>query len=462
MGENVLVRPWTSAAAARRPHHPFLELPDRVVPYGEFEVMARSAIGSLRDGGVEPGDRVGVWAQNRLESVVALAAVPGCGAASVLLDPRLASDEIRGQVERARVSLVVGPEVMPDLGVPRLSPASLDGRPQSEIEPDPHALHSIVFTSGSAGKPKGVRLTWGNLEASAAASASHLRHREDDRWLLALPVCHVGGLMVLVRSARQASTVVLEPRFEAGRVAELLREGKATLASLVAVMLERLLAADPGPYRGVRAVLVGGGGAPIELLREAADAGLPVLPSYGMTETSSQIATARLEDGLHPRPRVFALPGAEITIDPEGRILVRGPMVSPGYVGEPDRPRDGWLDTGDLGEFDVEGALRVLGRADDVVITGGEKVHPHEVEQALREHPDVADVCVVGVPDRAWGQRVVAVYEGSATPGDLERLARYRLAGFKIPRTWLRVDPLPRLPVGKVDREAVRRMAGGG
>jgi o-succinylbenzoate---CoA ligase len=453
LGENGRVRPWTAASAARRPDHPFLVMPDRTVTFAEFDHGVRSAIGALEEWGIRPQDRVAVWADNDLDSAVALAAIPRSGAVVVPLNTRLTVSEAADQVEMAGARLAVGPPDMPDLGVAGLESSRLTGPPSPGLDPEPDRVHSIVFTSGSSGIAKGVRLTWGNLEASAAASAVHLRHREDDRWLLPLPLCHVGGLMVLIRSARQGTTVLLEPRFDAARAARLLVEGEATLVSLVAVMLRRVLDAGPGPYRRVRAVLVGGGGAPLELLREAATAGIPVLPTYGMTETASQIATAPLDEGLRPRRRVIPLPGAEVEVR-DGRIYVRGPMVSPGYLRGPDRRGDEWFETGDLGEADVEGGFQVLGRADEMIVTGGEKVHPHEVEQVLRGHPGVVEVCVVGVPDPLWGNRVAAVYQGPAGAGELERHTRYRLAGFKVPRTWVRVDELPRLGIGKLDRRA--------
>jgi O-succinylbenzoic acid--CoA ligase len=324
--------------------------------------------------------------------------------------------------------------------------------PETPIPDERVAL--IVSTSGSSGPPKGVRLTFGNLEASARASASHLDHGLDDRWLCDLPIFHVGGASILVRSLLQATTVLLEERFDPVRSAALLRAGDATLASMVSATLSRTLDMHPRRYSGVRAVLVGGGPVPFDLLERARAGGLPAVATYGMTETASQVATGRLSDG-----KVVALPGAELrTID--GRIQVRGPMVFRGYVGEPDRDPASWFETGDLGAVATDGSLQVFGRADEVIITGGENVHPAEVESVLSEHPGVAGVVVLGMPDPTWGASVVAVYEGEATPGELDRHARYRLAGFKLPRQWIRVDALPRASIGKIDRQAVRALLG--
>ncbi|MGH8874448.1 MAG: class I adenylate-forming enzyme family protein [Acidimicrobiia bacterium] len=452
---------WLASAARRRPNRPFVVTPEGPCSFAEVDERVRRAIGALRAGGPGPGRRVAVWTGNDLDTVVALLAVPGAGAESVVLNSRLTVAEAGEQVVRSNAGAVVGPATTPDLGVPRIDPSELRGSADQGVAPDPQATHSIFFTSGSSGAPKGVRLTWTNLEASAAASAAHLGHAPGDVWLAVLPLHHLGGFSILVRSARQATTVLLEPSFDPDRVGALLEQGGATLASLVATMLGRMLDARPGPYRGVRAVLVGGGPVSPVLLHRAVLAGLPALPTYGLTETASQVATARLESGPASSRRVLPLPGVELRIDRLGMILVRGPMVSPGYLDEPDRPPGAWLETGDLGELDGEGGLRVLGRADQVVITGGENVHLAEVEQALAACRGVRAVTVVGVPDARWGEILAAVYVGEVTPAELERHARDRLAGYKVPKRWAQVETLPGSALGKVDRLRVKAIAEG-
>lgn len=443
---------WLANAAKVSPERPFLHTPDGTRDFAGFDDEVRRATGALLDAGVGPGERVAVLARGDIRTAVALFAVPRAGGVFVPISPRLTEDESGRLLELVGARRAIGP-------VPGSAHRvdDLDGPAHPGIEVDVNRDHSVVFTSGSGGRPKGVRLTWRNLEAAASASAAHLRHTEADRWLAVLPPSHVGGMSILVRSARQRAAVILEPSFSAERAAAVLKNGDATLASLVAVMLRSMLDADPGPYRGVRAVLLGGGPTPGDLLEDAADAGLPVLPTYGMTETAAQIATAPLEDGLHPGTRLRPLPGVDIDVGPDGRIRVRGEMVSPGDVGGSERAPHDWYSTGDVGELDHRG-LVVLGRADDVIVTGGENVHPLEVETVLATHPGVDDVVVVGVPDRRWGAVVCAVWEGDAAAGDLERLARLRLAGYKIPRRWLRVQRLPRLGIDKPDRRAARQM----
>lgn len=382
------------------PSRPFLKLAGEAVTYGEaFGEIRRRALPDVRV--LAPGPD--------LDSVLdCLAGISGGGL------------------------VVAGPGVGPPAAT------ALDG------------ARLVVFTSGTSGVPKGVRLTMANLEAAAVASMDHLGHGEDDTWLLDLPLHHVAGLSILVRQAYAGGSVRILGGFDQRAFATALR-GDVTMASMVPTMLTRLLDEDPGPYLDLRAVLVGGGPIPGGLLERAAEAGLPVLPTYGMTETFGQLATLRpgspLDHKAHP------LPGVEVRIEPGGRIAVRGPQVSPGYLGEPDRAVD-WLVTNDLGVIDDDGALRVLGRADAVIVTGGENVHPERVEAELREHPGVRDALVVGIPDPEWGWLVACLYTGDAGDADLESWARSRLAPFMVPKRWLRVETIPLTPLGKPDRSA--------
>jgi O-succinylbenzoic acid--CoA ligase len=325
--------------------------------------------------------------------------------------------------------------------------------PQSETSQSAVA-DLVVFTSGTTGTPRGVRLTRANLTAAASASAEHLGNGPDDNWLLAMPLHHVGGLSIIVRQMFTGGSVTLLPGFEPESFAAAMH-GDVTMVSVVPTMLRRIL--EHGPFSDLKAVLVGGGPIPGGLLEEAAATGLPVLPTYGMTETFGQVATLRpgepLETKAHP------LPGIDVRIEADGRIAVRGDQVSPGYLGEPDRA-DPWFVTNDLGTLDDDGALRVLGRADLVIVSGGENVNPERVEAVLRQHPDVVEAIVVGVPDPEWGQTVICVYEGAASPEELASLVSDGLPGFMAPKRWMRVDSIPRTAIGKPDRKAALEILG--
>ncbi len=320
---------------------------------------------------------------------------------------------------------------------------------------DPADAASVLFTSGTSGGRKGVRLTIDNWEAAAKASMQHLGHGSDDTWLLALPLHHVAGLSILVRSAYSGGTVRMLPGFDPATFAAHLRRG-ATVASMVPTMMSRVLDVDPGPYDGLRAVLLGGGPIPDRVLDRAGAAGLPVLPTYGLTETAGQVATLRpgapLENKAHP------LPGVILRIEPDDRIAVRGPMLSPGYVGEPDRGAEDWLVTGDLGMIDGDGALRVTGRADTIIVSGGENIDPALVEAALVQLGDVDEALVAGVASEEWGMEAVCLYVGQANPARVEAALRQMLPSFMIPKRWQQVAELPMTPMGKPDRHGAARL----
>lgn len=324
--------------------------------------------------------------------------------------------------------------------------------PEPEVdEPGDSAL--VVFTSGTSGRPKGVRLTLGNLEAAAAASSQHLGHDADDVWLLAMPLNHVGGISIVVRQAYTGGSITMLPGFDAVSFAGAMR-GRVTMVSVVPTMLTRLL--EEGPFHGLRAVLVGGGPIPEGLLERAAAAGMPVLPTYGMTETFGQVATLRPESPL--RRKAHLLPRMEARVDEAGRIALRGPQVSPGYLGEPDRG-DPWFVTNDIGEMDDEGALRIHGRADTMIITGGENVSPERVEAVIGEHPGIDDVVVFGVPDTEWGARVEAFYVGDLSPAELVEHVAARLPGHMVPKRFIRVQEIPRTSIGKPDRAVAAELS---
>jgi o-succinylbenzoate---CoA ligase len=308
----------------------------------------------------------------------------------------------------------------------------------------PAGTLAVIHTSGTTGAPRPVCLTRANFEASANASAAALGVEPGDRWLCCLPVFHVGGLSIFTRSAIYGTTVVAEPGFDAARVRGLLEGGEVTLASLVPTMLVRLRDAGLERARGVRGILLGGGPVPSELLEWSRSAGLPVMPTYGMTETTSQIATARPGERLG---RV--LPGAEVKITAEGEILVRGPMVA----------ADGWLRTGDRGRLTEDGLLEVEGRMDDLIVTGGENVAAREVEEVVRAHPRVRDAAVLGTEDEEWGMAVTAYVVGPVEEADLLAHCRAALPRYKVPKRVVILDELPRTASGKVERASLESRA---
>lgn len=313
----------------------------------------------------------------------------------------------------------------------------------------------LLSTSGTTGAPKLVPLSVGNWKAAVSASAQHLGHTKEDTWLLAMPLNHVGGLSILFRSSHVGARVRLLSDFEPRSFADALGED-VTLASMVPTMLRRVLDLDDRSYEGLNAVLVGGGPIPLGLLERAHERGIPALPTYGMTETCAQVAT--LAPGSDPAHHADLLPGVEARIESDGRIALRGEQVFAGYIGEERRLPDEWFITGDLGRLSGR-RIEVLGRADDVIVTGGENVDPGIVEAAVRGHGGVTAAVVVGLPSVEWGWEVVCLYEGGVSEVDLASYVRPQLQGFEMPKRWMRVERVPITAMGKPDRARALEMA---
>ena len=290
----------------------------------------------------------------------------------------------------------------------------------------------VVATSGSTGAPRGVVLTHDAIAASARATSERLGVTGDDHWLACLPLAHVGGLAVVTRALVVGTRLTVLPGFEP----EAVMASGASLVSLVATALRRIDAA------AFRTIVLGGAAPPADLPRN-------VVTTYGMTETGSGV----VYDG---RP----LDGVDVRIAGDGEILLRGPMLLRCYRDGSDPFVDGWFPTGDLGRWLDDGRLHVDGRADDLIITGGENVWPEPVEAALRHHPDVADVAVTGVPDDEWGQVVVAVVVPSAgtapTLDAIRATVKERLPAYCAPRRLVLTDSIPRTAIGKIRRGDLR------
>lgn len=363
------------------------------------------------------------------------------GAAVLPVDPRLPRAEAGELLRLARPTVLIS-----DPAVERT------GRRLEDGEPAEPGVALVVHTSGTAGMPKLVQFERRAIDAAVAASAFALEATPRDRWICCLPLAHVGGMLVLLRGVLLDAPVSVHPVFDP----DLIGAGEnASFISIVPTMLGRLLDAEID-LTGFRGILVGGAHLSQDLRARAARVGAPVIETYGLTESCGGV----VYDG-------FPLPGVEMRINADGGIELRGPMLMRGYRFD-DRAtsvaftEDGWLQPGDAGEIDAQGRLHVVGRIDDLINTGGEKVWPHEVEVALREHPKVAEVGVGGRQDTEWGQRVVAfvVPADPAEPPGLDELRAFaaaRVARHKVPRELVLVDELPRTFSGKLRRAALAR-----
>ncbi len=440
---------------------------------------------------LEADQRVGLCAPTRVRAIASVHAAHRIGRPVVLCDPTAPPERLRERVSRTNTGVVITDAANLDSVRSALatsqcqavcfdrSDASEDsfttGEPRPRLSsheslgPSDDAL--IAFTSGTTGQPSAVRLTLSNLVASAIASAFRLGTSRDDRWLCCLPIHHLGGISIPLRTTLYGSTTVVQRGFDEDETAAIVRDDDVTGLSLVPTQLRRLLDNSWSPPDRLRFVLVGGAPAPPSLVERAVASDVPICPTYGTTETASQISTARPgEAASHPetvgRPLLFTdvtivdSDGEPQAVGESGELVVDGPTVSPGYLDETRTAEafgpDG-LHTGDRGRFTTAGRLEILGRLDDRIITGGETVHPETVAAVLREHPGVEDAAVVGVTDPTWGERVAAlVVADSVSAETLIDHCRQRLAGHEVPKQLERANSLPRTASGTIDRNAVR------
>lgn len=351
--------------------------------------------------------------------------------------------------------------------------ATADAVEPAVLEPDWPAL--IVFTSGTTGEPKGVKLTLRNLVASATASAFRLGVTRADRWLVPLPMYHLGGISPVIRSTLYGTTVVTQREFVPAATADTIESLECTGVSLVPTMIRKLLDAGWQPPETLRFALVGGAPAEESLVERSLIEGVPIYPTYGTTETASQIATAT-PNQVAARPGTVGRPllGTTVTICDEsgrplepgesGQIAVSGPTVCAGYLDDEQtdaaRCEHGFL-TGDVGHLDEEGRLWLADRASDEIVTGGENVDPAEVRDVLEHHPSIAAAAVVGVPDEQWGESVGALLvpsdpENPPTSADVLAHCDEHLAGYKRPRIIDLDEEIPRTVSGTVDRAEIR------
>jgi o-succinylbenzoate---CoA ligase len=378
----------------------------------------------------------------------------------------LAGNALAGAVERAwdagRAILPIDPKLpAAEQGrlIERLRPTHLDdGSAVSALAggvPAAADVVAVVVTSGTTGPPKGVELTAAGREAMGRAYSAGVGAGRGDRWLACLPLHHVASLGVLARSYVTGVPYTVHDRFDIERVAASPRDEGTTIVSVVPTALYRLLEAN-APVGEFRRVIVGGAPCPPGLRARAEAAGATIVDAYGCSETWSGFVL----DGV-------PIEGADVELRaPDDEIVVRGAMVMRGYRLEPERTAqvlepDGWWHTGDVGAYDARGRLRVIDRIKDLVITGGVNVSPTEIEAVLERHPAVADVCVIGVADAEWGERVVAYVVARAehqppTVDELRAFARDELAAPKLPREVRIVDAIPRSGSGKALRRVLR------
>ncbi len=443
------------------------------VAYGELDARVSAAAGRLEGLGVSPGDRVALYLSKSVGYLVLLLALMRYGAVACPVSTRVPAGGVGPLLEAAGCSALISAEEKlfgAVEGIDSLDPkAVLAGSMEVEEASEPAEIpldrpSTVVFTSGSTGTPKAALHTFGNHYLSAAGSNANIAVAPRDRWLHSLPLYHVGGLSIVFRCLLAGAAVALpEPDAPLGGS---IRGLRVTHVSLVSTQLLRLLREDT-ELGGLKAVLMGGGPIPEDLVDEALARGLPVHTSYGLTEMASQVTTTppgASRERLRTAGRV--LPRREVRVSGEGEILVRGETLFAGYLrGDgPNLPLDDgrWFRTGDLGEMDDNGYLRVLGRRDNLFVSGGENVRPEEIEEALLRIKGVEEAVVVPVQDPEFGERPAAFVRLSGGVGDLASALEPVLPRFKIPKIFHEWEGTGGMKPDRVAlRERANRPAGG-
>ena len=403
------------------------------------------------------------------------------GVKAIILNNRLSIKELVWQLNDSRATALLleteFQEIKHGVNIPMFTKEQLSLATQEEPDIQEEInlgdICTVMYTSGTTGNPKGVLQTYGNHWWSAVGSALNLGYTDSDRWLCSVPLFHISGFSILMRSVIYGMPIILHESFDAERTIIDIKTKQVTIMSVVGTMLSRIVenlenSQFPDHFR---CFLLGGGPAPLPLLQACLAKKLPVFQSYGMTETSSQIVTLAPEYSISklgsagkpllPSQLKIILENGELAPAKQaGEIIVKGPNVTGGYLLRPeitkDKLRDGWLHTGDIGYLDEEGFLYVLDRRSDLIISGGENIYPAEIESVLLAHPDVAEAGVTGLSDETWGQVPVAFIvrkEGAAvTDKQLQKHCLENLAKYKVPKKFLFTEMLPRNGANKLLR----------
>jgi long-chain acyl-CoA synthetase len=453
--------------------------------YGEVAARTEAIAEQFAAAGVGRGDVVAVMLPNQVELLLGLMAAWWLGAVATPVNPVFTANEAGYQIadSGARLLLADGPDA--DYGVPVVTPDELSTRPSGSL-PAPETrvddLALLIYTSGSTGRPKGVMLDHANLTAMAASIGTAVKLGPDDNCLLVLPLFHVNAILVSCLAPIMAGgQVTILARFAPDTFLAALSRYRATYFSAVPAIYARLAELPQeqlGDTSSVRFAVCGAAPVSVELLRRSESRfGFPIIEGYGLTEGTCASALNPLDGVRKPGTVGVALPGQRVatmradgsfaTPGEPGEVVIKGPNVMRGYLGRPEATAetivDGWLHTGDVGVLDEDGYLTIVDRIKDMIIRGGENIYPKEIESVLCRHGAVLQAAVIGVPHEVYGEVPVAYVaahpDASVTADELLALCRVNLTKIKIPTAVHIVPELPKNPVGKIDKPALRASA---
>jgi acyl-CoA synthetase (AMP-forming)/AMP-acid ligase II len=451
--------------------------------YVELAERIRKAAGAFAEFGIRKGDRVAVWAPNSAEWIVAAFGIMTAGGVLVPVNTRFKAEEAADVVARSGAKVVMvqsgflGQDFSTTLDVPTIDLQSDFLTSGAPFEADPGEwldggdVSDVIYTSGTTGRPKGAMMNHAQTLRMYDEWATLADLREGDRYLMINPYFHTFGLKAgLVASFLRGATMLPVAVFDVDRVVDLIERERITVLPGPPTLYHSLLTvADKGRLSSLRAGVTGAADIPVELVRRIHDE-LPfqtLMTGYGLTE-SGNVTLSRPGDSFSDVATTAGLPcdDVEVRVAEDGEVLVRGYSVMQGYLDDPVATAeaidsDGWLHTGDLGEFTDAGRLRIVGRKKDMFIVGGFNAYPAEIEGFLTEHPAIAQAAVIGVPDERLGQVgkafvVLRSSVGEIGQDELIEWSRERMAGYKVPRYVQFLDELPTNATGKVVKDRLR------
>lgn len=462
---------WLLKQAATQPHQIAIDDGDERLTFAELKKQVETLVGKLDH--LNPGPRVGLLATNSLMSYQLALAIICSGRTIVWLNWRLADEELKRQLKDSELQLCLVENSLWRSGMTTpfksYSAFLITDADPGELVPvfKANEVASIMYTSGTTGNPKGVLQTFRNHFYSAVSSALNLGLSPSDKWLCVAPIFHISGFSIIMRGLIYGMTVRLVKKFRAAEIERILANETVTIMSAVPFMLKKLIQqqnkTNTHYNSAFRCMLLGGGTIDQETLEVCLQRSIPVVQCYGMTETCSQIVALRSTDALAKLGSVGQpLFSTQLKLSEHGEILLKTPALTPGYLNLPDKlPAkmiDGWYRTDDIGHLDKEGYLYIDGRADEMLISGGENIFPQEVEQVYQRYPQINEVAVVGQDDPVWGQVPVAfvVSDDCLSTTELMDYGYKHLARYKVPHRYLFVSELPKNASGKIRRFILR------